>query len=746
MHNRQQGQVLPIGLVVLALGVMGALVLYNTGRMATDKMTLANTADAAAYSGSQWQARALNFQSYSNRAMVANQVSIAQAVSLQSWVAYGAVASENIATVLRPIPVLNVLAAGLETGLTTVEQVMSPVSKAMLKVVDVVNRGLSVSQQAMFVSTFVATPDVVKTIVEHSDERFTINTGFSGLGLANNLSGWESFTQGFDQQDYAAMSERAELVNQSRDAFSQQRNWKFFKNFWYYSTPLLRHRIYREGETRLIQVAGDNGPQWEWKAKDTMSLHNKLWLVFKSKRFEIPIGWAEAFANTQDANQTIEPGACTPTSARRHCARFLDVNKRSEYLADTGVRSPVKQKETQIAMRGYTGLQAFRSLSEATIQSGVAHLKLKVEVAMPEEQAKSSEALGIGGDFSAPVSLPGAHVSSVSVAEVFYQRPDVYENPDQALEKANGYNPYWGARLATVSTADRALAFSLRPSAASGTKPEGLPQTADQLGDYQPSGDAAQSEASGFTDANSAQFNPYGTEVSGEVSPPVADFDTVVASLDTQAMGVFQDVIEEELNEVLKDAVKQMLQGAFDEQIGSARDSIDHLNDRIEQIADDKIEDLISSDMVEPYLNVVAEAQQIASDYKEEFKRIRDQIAEEFGQAVEAVRADLDQQVAAIETQIAQLRERLNSASLNDAAAEDLRAQIALRREDIIAVYKDFKEDLAHQLIDIVSEATDIYVMRLDEALYTVGEWLRSEEEEIELPWDDITDDDDDDV
>lgn len=746
MDNRQQGQVLPIGLVMLALGVMGALVLYNTGQMATDKMTLANTADAAAYSGSQWQARALNFQSYSNRAMVANQVSIAQAVSLQSWVAYGAVASENMATVLGPVPVLNVLASGLETGLTVVEQVMSPVSKAMLNVVDVVNRGLSVSQQAMFVSTFVATPDVVKTIVEHSDERFTINTGFSGLGLANNLSGWDSFTQGFDQQDHVAMSERADLVNQSRDEFTQQRNWKFFENFWYYSTPLLRHRIYREGETRLIQVEGENGTQWEWKAKDTMSLHNKLWLVFKSKRFEIPIGWAEAFANTQNSNQTIEPGACTPSSTPKDCARFLDVNKHSEYFADTGVTSPVKQKETQIAMRGYTGLQAFRSLSEATIQSGVAHLKLKVEVAMPEEQAKSSESLGIGGDFSAPVSVPGGLASSVSVAEVFYQRPDIHDNPDQALEKANGYNPYWSARLATVSTADRALAFSLRPSVAAGSKPDGLPQTPNQLGDYQPSGDAAQSEASGLSDDNFSGFNPYGTDVGNVISQPVADFEAVVASLDTQALGGFKDTIQNELNEVLKDAVKEMLLGAFDEQISSARDSVDHLNDRIEQLANDQVEDLVSSDMVEPYLNVVAEAQQIAEDYKEEFKRIRDQIAEEFGQAVDAVRAELEQKVSAIETQISQLHERLNSASLNDAASEDLRAQIAQRREDIIDVYKDFKEDLAHQLVDIVSEATDIYVMRLDEALYTVTEWLRSEEEEIELPWDDFTDDDDDDI
>ena len=63
MINRQEGQVLPLGLALLVFGVLGAFVLFNTGQVATNKMKLANAADAAAYSGTLWQARALNFQS-----------------------------------------------------------------------------------------------------------------------------------------------------------------------------------------------------------------------------------------------------------------------------------------------------------------------------------------------------------------------------------------------------------------------------------------------------------------------------------------------------------------------------------------------------------------------------------------------------------------------------------------------------------------------------------------------------------
>ena len=257
MKRRQQGQVLPLGLAMLALTLMGVFVLYNTGQIATDKMKLANAADAAAYSGSLWQARALNFQAYSNRAMVANQVSIAQAVTLQSWVTYGAVTSENIATVLQPVPILNVVAQGVQTGLQQVERIMSPIAGALLNVVDVVNKGLSVAQEAMFVSTFVATPDVINSVVAETDDRFSASSLYSGVGLAKNLVDWRSFTSGYSKDDTQAMSDRVDMINQSRDPFTAERNWKFFKNFWFYSTPITRHRLYREGATELIQVERD---------------------------------------------------------------------------------------------------------------------------------------------------------------------------------------------------------------------------------------------------------------------------------------------------------------------------------------------------------------------------------------------------------------------------------------------------------------------------------------------------------
>jgi hypothetical protein len=67
-------------LVILALYAM-----YSMNSQAVEKVKLQNTADAAAYSAAVAEARDYNFSAYTNRAMVANQVAVAQFVGLTSW-------------------------------------------------------------------------------------------------------------------------------------------------------------------------------------------------------------------------------------------------------------------------------------------------------------------------------------------------------------------------------------------------------------------------------------------------------------------------------------------------------------------------------------------------------------------------------------------------------------------------------------------------------------------------------------
>lgn len=84
--RRQRGQALVFVTVTILVMVIAMLMTYSIGQLTNQKTRLQNTADAAAYSAALAQARDYNFSAYMNRAMIANDVSVAQQIALRSWV------------------------------------------------------------------------------------------------------------------------------------------------------------------------------------------------------------------------------------------------------------------------------------------------------------------------------------------------------------------------------------------------------------------------------------------------------------------------------------------------------------------------------------------------------------------------------------------------------------------------------------------------------------------------------------
>jgi len=148
---------------------------------------------------------------------------------------------------------------------------------------------------------------------------FRTDSLFALSGLTENQQGWDDFTETYDSSDSDAIGQRADIIRRSRGEFTTRRDWEFLP-FWFYTTPLTRHKIYKRGATEIVfvptaeselSVSGNHAEQghWEWKAKDTLSLQNRIWRPFRgTKRVEVPIGWAESFANTDpQAQGSIEP-------------------------------------------------------------------------------------------------------------------------------------------------------------------------------------------------------------------------------------------------------------------------------------------------------------------------------------------------------------------------------------------------------------------------------------------------------
>lgn len=442
----QKGQALPVGLALFMFLGLTSLVLYNTGQTASDKTRIVNTADAAAYSGLLWQARAMNFQAYTNRAMVANQVAMAQAVSLNSWAAYIRETGSNVNDLLGWIPYIGAVTNIIDRIGEMIYRFMDPITKGMLSVVNVINKMIGPAQEAMYYSTFASTPDVVNSVVkanrtikglsDNAERDIRWDTAYSVVSAANNLNDWRSLTEKFDKDHVPARRERAAMINQSKDEFTKKRDWKFF-NFWIPITPLNWVRVEKQGTTRLIEK--NNG--YEWKAKDDVSLRTKRYTWRGTKYSELPVGYAESFANSQNGD--------TFDKSNRW---FGNRQKHAQYLGE---------HLNQEKMGGYDGLQAYRSLSVDVRKSeDKPSLLLRVEIELDTSEVDDSEALGVTGEFRSKVDAPAHVLTSVGSAELYFEKPCI----DNACkeEYANGYNPFWDVRLKKTGTAQKMAAYATR--------------------------------------------------------------------------------------------------------------------------------------------------------------------------------------------------------------------------------------------------------------------------------------------
>src|SRR5690606_26095379 len=109
--------------VLAVLGAAGLFHMFRTGQTLAHKTRLLNAADAAAFGAAVWRARVLNFNAYSNRAIIAQEVAVAQALTLQSWSRHFAQFSRNAGRMARVHPPL---AAVLHTPAQTAAAARGP--------------------------------------------------------------------------------------------------------------------------------------------------------------------------------------------------------------------------------------------------------------------------------------------------------------------------------------------------------------------------------------------------------------------------------------------------------------------------------------------------------------------------------------------------------------------------------------------------------------------------------------------
>lgn len=455
----QAGQALIYGLFMLTAGLAALFFLFNVGQLTQEKTKLVNTSDAVAYSAGVMHARAMNFAAYTNRALVANELAIAQSVSLASWGEYivehgqsavglgcsnGANSEPAAVLLLRYLPVCTALGLGtssgtwpaMDAGIQAIGVGTVALSQASNALIQTAQSVLKTSQNAMGLALPLARLEVMKDVA---------NANYQGDGsirvdvipLRDTFSRYsrnpDSQTGSLPMvQEYAGANRTrmrnvvVDVVNQ--DGFTRSRNWS--------DTAILpsciafngifRNRVVRSGGTQLIGFD-------EWRAND------------QATYFRWQLSWPK-----------FGPPSCVQT------AQGLG----------TGIQRATPSGTIFAASHNwnYGGFPSFADLSAEALQDPDPKAQFAVRILREANQTRTSDArsdIKTTPRLNAYISgapkdaVAGAKVYvGLSAAETFFKRPT--DRADGMQEIGSLFNPYWQTHLMPVPDSVRRAAQLLQ--------------------------------------------------------------------------------------------------------------------------------------------------------------------------------------------------------------------------------------------------------------------------------------------
>jgi hypothetical protein len=433
----EKGQALVVGLVVLFFGTITLFYLFNTGQVSADKQRLTNAADAAAYSAALWRARVLNYDAYSNRAMIANEVAISQSLTLVSTVQFhknlaaclaqedgdnGETCKADIAQILQIVPYFPEIAEIVWEAMTIYDDALQVVLPAELEMRSTgMNQAFSVTQEALNAATiFEAVQEIAQQVAQANDVKFSAQV------LPDLFGGPDGFTKRYTDEDRNRI---ANLVREGMDPYSVDRRFTFKPPL-----PCGFYELRRRGGTGL-----DSSLE-HWEAIDTLSEWEHEPTLFGCEGTEHYMGYGDRQGSDGESDRVTGNPASNPDAFDN-------------------------ARETAVQPAGYTGIQAFRDLNYESLDDDDELVKdpthkLGVVVSMDGASLRTSNTLNIGvGRLRMPEKFEKNGLRSIAAAEVFFKRPEA--RGDGRIEYPSLFNPYWQARLAEPTLAQRAAAAAL---------------------------------------------------------------------------------------------------------------------------------------------------------------------------------------------------------------------------------------------------------------------------------------------
>jgi len=459
----QGGQALIYITAILVVMALGAAYVFNAGQISNEKTRLQNTTDAVAYSVAIIEAKDLNFKAYTNRAMVANQVAVAQAVGMVSWLRWLKITSRNIGAVTSFIPYVNAVTRAIANAANTLSRVGEIAMRGMAIFGDTTIRILSGAQRAMHFATIGIARETLVDVAQANDPQINTALSFSDAIFWNSLRvGHYNFSRRYDpdvvrngsrgaayREHKQRMDEFRKVTLDSRDPFSKARNYRFGPRI---NLAVVKFEMRKRGGTEMLG-ANRMAQYYTWAAMDTLSMYTNKWgcswrrgCRWKGWGESIPIGWGAAQASKQRD---------TVYYSRKRGNNFggtWGTNRRSSTNAAR------EFQRAQNVYSGFGGLQpSYDIRQEGLIEQapGIMVLLTKNNSSSAVKTMKDTGFNRNGGDLDleSQGGMMKNRLHSVAKATPYFSRPnDLWSRGSGAgREYGNLYNPYWQARLSKIS-------------------------------------------------------------------------------------------------------------------------------------------------------------------------------------------------------------------------------------------------------------------------------------------------------
>lgn len=511
--SSQKGQSLVFITVTAVVVLLAMLMTFNVGQLSYHRIKLQNTADAAAYSAALTQARDLNFTAYMNRGVIANQVAVAQLVSLTGWARnFDDTYNGEFATISETLADLSTISAmwtvpfnGLKSASSVIKGILDPVAGPAVKALDYLIDALRLASKTYHYAILASIPfETIPNVIKANEPDASISL-LGGLALTASALQNLGFVKEFSPSERKDGVDRmANVTEASTDLFYKNRSlppiWPIpilidpTRLVTYGVGPLLMMQFHSGGGTLKTNAGNSTDHLKGWSSLDATGLFVIMCVTVPVLGVPVPIpfplpplpagrgaaiagssNWASSnglmptnnFAHRNADNTATDSAAAVAYGA----AHFNPMTAIPAWI-QVG-EGPGTNLDSRAGLRDYLdlagnvdGTTSKQALKDAKAANNNQNIRapawvLEIERKNSTLTTSTTSDYTIGGGKDGQLYLENKmkddKLRALSKAEAYFSRPkSLFARSDGMTEWGSLYSPYWQARLLPNSLLEQA--------------------------------------------------------------------------------------------------------------------------------------------------------------------------------------------------------------------------------------------------------------------------------------------------